>query len=253
MKFYYISDLHLQVNDFNELLPLFDKEDMNDSYLILAGDVSDLVDVGCPIAYYIEFFRKVCRRFKQVFYVYGNHEFWNSSPSDIKEAETLFDSISNLTYCKLNEPVKLITVEDKTILMFSDWFDLKPDWILRPRTNDPKYIRNFETFSHNYRNSIDTALNKTPNQKVDLVITHYLPHEESIPIRYRGGTHNDVNNYFNTNRFYLVEQRFNPDVWVHGHTHDKVNTQINNCKVLCNPYGTPYDKQQGTTLNHITL
>jgi UDP-2,3-diacylglucosamine pyrophosphatase LpxH len=254
MKFYYISDLHLQSNTKKKLLPLFEKADTQDSYLILAGDISDLVDITSSYGSYIPFFRSVCNTFKKVFYVYGNHEFWNTPSEDIKIAEQLFDKIDNLVYTKYSEPVKLVTLEDNLkILMFSDWFKLKPDWMIRPRTNDPKYIRNFEEFSINYRESIDKALDKIERQDVDLVITHYLPHADSIPRRFRGCIHRDVNDYFNTNRFHSIEEKFNPKVWVHGHTHDSVDTVVNNCRILCNPYGTPYDSEVGTTLESFEL
>jgi Icc-related predicted phosphoesterase len=252
MKFYYISDLHLQANAMEELLPLFEKADTQDSYLILAGDISDLTDVVYP---YFKFFTEVCTRFKKVFYVYGNHEFWNTPLEKVKKAEDLLDKIDNLVYTKYSEPVKLYEFPDSNlkILMFSDWFKLKPDWMIRPRTNDPKYIRNFEEFSINYRESIDKALHETESQDVALVITHYLPHADSIPRRFRGCIHRDVNDYFNTNRFHSIEEKFNPKVWVHGHTHDSVDTVVNNCRILCNPYGTPYDSEVGTTLEYFEI
>lgn len=255
MKFYYISDLHLEVNFTDSILPILQNGDTKDSYLILAGDITNLTNLSGHYPQQNAFFEEVCARFRGVFYVYGNHEFWNTDLEEVKKAEQFLDTIDNLVYTKHSEPVKLVNIygTDIKLLIFSDWFKLKPDWMIRPRTNDPRCIKNFEEFSLNYRESIDKALDKLESQDVDLVITHYLPHADSIPRRFRGCIHRDVNDYFNTNRFHSIEEKFNPEVWVHGHTHDSVDTVVNNCRILCNPYGTPYDSEVGTTLEYFEI
>ena len=65
-----------------------------------------------------------------------------------------------------------------------------------------------------------------------VVITHHLPHLQSIKEKYQG---NALNPAFASDLAYLV--RPPASLWIHGHTHDSVDYVVNGTRVVCNPRG----------------
>jgi predicted phosphodiesterase len=80
-----------------------------------------------------------------------------------------------------------------------------------------------------------------PFEGKTVVITHHLPSEQSIPQQYKGDF---LNAAYASNLEHLVSKA---DVWMHGHTHDSMDYQIDKCRVVCNPCG--YVTRNGTNEN----
>lgn len=72
-----------------------------------------------------------------------------------------------------------------------------------------------------------------PFQGKTVVITHMAPSMRSVPERYR---HDPLSAAFASNLDDLIE-RTQPDLWIHGHTHDSFDYRIGRTRVVCNPYG----------------
>lgn len=67
-----------------------------------------------------------------------------------------------------------------------------------------------------------------------VVVTHHAPHRSSLAPRFAedwvsGGFVNEMRP-----EFFKV-----PVLWVHGHTHDSFDYQVDGCRVVCNPRGYP--------------
>jgi Icc-related predicted phosphoesterase len=64
-------------------------------------------------------------------------------------------------------------------------------------------------------------------------VTHFLPAPPSISEKY----HNDpLNPYFCSDLTSLIEE-VQPDLWIHGHTHESCDYSIGKTRVICNPRG----------------
>jgi hypothetical protein len=58
-----------------------------------------------------------------------------------------------------------------------------------------------------------------------------MPHPKCVSEKFK---YSVLNRYFVHDVGKLVEK---PKLWIHGHTHDKVDLKIGHCTVLCNPLG----------------
>jgi Icc-related predicted phosphoesterase len=67
----------------------------------------------------------------------------------------------------------------------------------------------------------------------DVVVSHYLPSRQSVPVRFERSLSND---WFVCNvEAFILERK--PALWIHGHTHDSVDYRIGSTRVVCNPLG----------------
>jgi hypothetical protein len=65
-----------------------------------------------------------------------------------------------------------------------------------------------------------------------VVVTHHLPHRQSIHPKYAGTRFNPC---FASDLDHLV--RAPVVLWVHGHTHESLDYVVNGTRVVCNPRG----------------
>ena len=72
-----------------------------------------------------------------------------------------------------------------------------------------------------------------PHQGPSVVVTHHLPSGRSIAPRF---SDSPLNSTFASDLDWLMRERA-PALWVHGHTHEAVDFQIERTRVLCNPVG----------------
>lgn len=66
-----------------------------------------------------------------------------------------------------------------------------------------------------------------------VVVTHHAPSFRSQPPRFAGSR---IGGGFCANLDALIE-RYQPDVWIHGHLHDSADYRIGRTRVVCNPFG----------------
>jgi predicted phosphodiesterase len=65
-----------------------------------------------------------------------------------------------------------------------------------------------------------------------VVVTHHLPHPQSVHARY---AEDPVNPCFASDLSALVRPPVN--LWVHGHTHESIDYAVEGTRVVCNPRG----------------
>jgi Icc-related predicted phosphoesterase len=66
-----------------------------------------------------------------------------------------------------------------------------------------------------------------------IVVTHHCPHPGSIHPRYAGDR---LNPAFASDLSAIIEN-FQPDIWVHGHTHSSFDYMVARTRIVCNPRG----------------
>jgi Icc-related predicted phosphoesterase len=87
------------------------------------------------------------------------------------------------------------------------------------------------------RQFLETELG-TPFDGLTIVMTHHAPSMISISDRFRG----DLLTAAYASNLDEVVERFQPALWVHGHTHDSFDYRIGRTRVICNPRGYAPDE-----------
>lgn len=77
-----------------------------------------------------------------------------------------------------------------------------------------------------------------PYEGKTVVVSHHGPHPEGVPRQFRG---DGLTPAFFSDLRPLMPQ---VDLWVHGHTHSRVDIQEGRCRVVANPRGYPLNLKQ---------
>lgn len=75
-----------------------------------------------------------------------------------------------------------------------------------------------------------------------IVMTHFGPHPNSTHPMYKVGGSAHLNPYFSNNSG-LIE-KYQPALWVHGHTHQRLAYTVGRTRVVCNPRGYSNERQE---------
>jgi UDP-2,3-diacylglucosamine pyrophosphatase LpxH len=235
----YCSDLHLEgfqdtpARQETVFLP-HDPRDC-DAVLVLAGDICS------KQAMLVEFLVQVESRFKKVIYVPGNHEYYGSEMCawnrEFRKAARA--KLTNV-YCAAGT-VEYCTISGIDFIFCTGWADggrtYQEEMCVATAVSDFRYI----TFDHRVfkvsdmqvihrwqMNEVNDRLNLSKNKTV--VITHHLPSYSICHPRF-GTAHNGG---FASDSDHVVEKA---NYWIHGHTHDTIDTMIGNTRVVANPAG----------------
>ena len=212
MKIQIHSDLHLE--HFPDRGRKFlNKFPVEAEVLVLAGDICQARSLD---------FDKLSEKFKHVIYVAGNHEYYDS----IKEAaeDNIRKKLKPNVHWLNNNSVE---IEEQRFVGGTLWFTA-PN---RNYTNDFLLIYGLKKWILQEENACKELL-KTVNDN-DIVVTHYLPHENSIAAVYKGMKMNEC--FLNDCSSIIRENK--PKLWIHGHTHTACDYVIDSTRVVCNPLG----------------
>jgi len=243
MKIQYISDIHLE---YYSTLPKI--ESIGD-VLVLAGDI------GFPFSLlYKEFLIDINNKFKKIFLIAGNHEFYSIGKNRDKSMEELEDRIKSIIIDNSLDNISYLdnSYEDYQGFRFCGttlWTQIKdPNYL----TNDFKYIKNMNIEFRNELFQINCEfiedIIKISNLPI-IMITHHLPSFKLIHSEYRTEECNRYNQCYASD----CEKYFknNIKVWIYGHTHKECNMEINNIKFVCNPKGYPDENIKIQDFNRI--
>jgi predicted phosphodiesterase len=224
MKLQVFSDLHLEFGN----LPA---KQTDVDVIVAAGDVG----VGMQGIEWLKRFEK------PVIYVLGNHEYWGQDYSEFIDDVWQASSGTNVHFLE-NESV---IIDDVRFLGCSLWTDYgnENDLIMDGAyygMNDFRYIddgeeklqprRLLETHQH----SVDwlKRMLSEPYDGKTVIVTHHAPSFRSW--------HRDPGDGYRfcycTDLEYLMNE-YPMKLWVHGHTHNHMDYQVNGVRVYCNPRG----------------
>lgn len=225
MKIQLISDLHTEFLKYGEMNTLVnDICNIGCDVRILAGDIGS----GWLLPAFLK--RVVYKSKPPVIYVPGNHD-WYGKDAAYYMAD-IEGKAGSLGYTVLNRSTT--TIKGQRFIGCTGWYHCIPqrdaitdatavdhakNWIPREGEKDRVFLE-------------DTVFSE------DVVITHYLPHKQSLAPQYAASD----NRYFYVPYDYLIEER-KPKLWLHGHTHS-ANDYTLDCgtRVVCNPRGYPGEK-----------
>jgi predicted phosphodiesterase len=186
-------------------------------------------------------------------YVPGNHDFWWDDGDD---RYTIDDVIARgrdaATRCGIHLLLDdALTLGGIRFLGGTLWTDLRlGSWSMghalsssRRGMNDYRRIRRRRSGHHKYMRPADTlALHRAttsflgaqlaaPCPVPTVVVTHHAPHPLSL-----SDTRMDLRWCYASNLGGLVD-RGQPDLWIHGHTHNRSDYTLGRTRIVCNPRG----------------
>ncbi len=238
LRAHVFSDTHFEhmekenVDEFFLELDLLNKRDPAD-LLILAGDY-------CQIARHEAAYKSILARiasyYKKVLVIAGNHE---SSGGSIARTDKYLDALSGDPNLANVQVLRNEKTEYKGRTFFGGvlWYPDCEDLYKKESFYDYRVISDAEpAIYEQHELFIKNVLMKL--EPGCIVISHHLPLEKSIHAKWR---RSNANNFFCYDvNAYLKEETL-PNLWVHGHTHEKFDYQYkvgsNTMRVKCNPFG----------------
>ena len=253
-----VSDLHIdqwsplfknrypcgEIKDFP-----FEIKDSDSKYLIIAGDISDDINVS------IEYLNKISEKYEKILFVDGNHEHVNAYP-DLYTKEEINKLINNekIVYLSNNPYIVNKTVflgccgwwdynnfdKSETELgtkYFKDWishFSRKKniDFMMKVIPRSCEEIMNLIKLVEKYESD------ETINQIV--IVTHTVPKKDYC---YFGGDNDSVGTQYNTKYKMVLKKANKITHWLFGHAHNQTDEydEINKINYISHPRGRPED------------
>jgi len=250
VKFQLVSDIHLEFGH-TVHIPNAGADD-----LVLAGDIclakAFKNNPGRNIFNldYYHFFDEVCKNFRSVVYVLGNHEHYkgtfNDSVNLLKAALADYDNLHILD----NEWVTLYGVKFVGATLWTDMnrgcpltenklqFGMNDFNIIKYRDSKDNYFKFTPHLAHREHNVSRLFLEEQTNEPC-VIVTHHAPSFKSIAPIYQNDTY--MNGGYASDLEHMMND--NIKVWCHGHTHTPFDYMIHNTRIVCNPLGYPDERK----------
>lgn len=258
-RFQLLSDLHLEKS---KLLTLnYSKFPIKAPYLILAGDI------GYPEEKkWKDFINFTSYNFEKVFYVPGNHEYYQSyklnniskfiytkNELDLKMRELCL-SWSNIHFLEkdsytLDSKIKIIgttlwanvenylklNFEKKIVPLSYDFQQIfREKYYLQEENKWENKLINLETYQKYFLDSyvfLKKEILEPKDNLPQLIITHHLPSHNWNLEKFKK---NPYIHYFSSDLEHLFSNKVK--VWCCGHSHNKMNMKINNVNLYRNTF-----------------
>ena len=235
MKIQVVSDLHFEFGCMDE-----NYEKMIETpadVLVLAGDIA----TSQTIVPLLEDIKEDCGD-KVVLYVPGNHDYYGTKRADLDKK---FEEIHGNGLYILTE--KTIHLDGVAFIGTTGWWDGSGGHFgltVQGALNDFTAIHDVREngsgiwWGQKARTFIEGRLYyyraNFPDMK-RVVITHHFPHKRSIHRRFTGS----LLNVCFYNAWEDIIKEYQPDVWIHGHTHTGWDYNEGKTRLVCNPQGYP--------------
>jgi len=199
-----------------------------------------------------------------VIYILGNHEYYKGSyPRTLNKIKKL--ALNSNVHVLENDSVE---IDGALFLGCTLWTDFslfgnprKYGSLCQDRMNDYKKIRRDPSYSklrtidtyriHNESLRWLTRELKQYQNKITVVVTHHAPSIKSIPERLKD---DPISSAYASDLEYLIN-KYQPNLWIHGHIHEPVKYKINETEIICNPHGyidEPYNGYEKKLIKNIT-
>ena len=211
--------------------------------VVLAGDIAPANLLEPVLEHY-------SRRFPKVFFVAGNHEYYNLG---FEEAEHLItNACLNQGAVWLNPPTTTsVELEDVLFVGGTLWSNFggphnnyNSKQFAQARVADFSVIQNFNTdkcerLHYSHWEAIKYHLGRRKPAQKCVVVTHFLPARECIHPRYLniGGTGELLNRYFSNDYGHWIGDLDVGTTWIYGHSHEVQDFYLGNTRLLSNPAG----------------
>jgi predicted phosphodiesterase len=235
VKFQIMSDIHIENYSDDVKIEEFIKPSAD--ILILAGDIGRVNKTN----QFENFIKNLCKEFKVVLYVLGNHEFYKVDGCEDKTMNTVLSEIEKFSSQIPNLYIlnrKSILIDDVCITGCTLWSQavFVPKYIVKiPQFNTYQYNEHFKKDLAYIEKMIKYCESK--NYK-HLVVTHHSPTFKVFNTKKR--TKFDTLYYSNLD--YLLHSK-KVHTWVFGHVHMNFDFHTHNgTRLVSNQKGKPKDK-----------
>jgi hypothetical protein len=259
------SDLHLEGalgrNIDTLILDMIPPDDLDaESILVLAGDISS------NQIQLLNLIKTVKDRFYKVLFVPGNHETYrhNYSTWNTVTAEAFRTSMPDVLVAL--GCVQLYEDSGIRFIFGTLWGDgglsLRDQAEVGYGLNDFRtiYIDGEDGIQHPFRVSDMMRIHKEQKKEIDrllkvpfdgksVVVTHHMPSRRLVSKRFL--THNGtdgINGGFVGDCESILAYDHAPNLWIHGHTHDTIDTDLWKTRIVGNPRG--YRGEWDTNFNN---
>lgn len=244
----YLSDLHLEFIKPNKIEQFITKIPSGIGEIcILAGDIGNPYQSN-----YNTFMEFISKNFKKTFVISGNHEYYNKIKTIEETNDFLkeyFNKFNNISF--LNNSCELY--DGYCFIGTTLWSKItNPEY----KINDVYNIPNFDYIQYNrlHISSVDFLEDALKNNENCIVITHHVPSNSLIDIKYKTQKMFPYNQWFYCNMDELIGKNRNKiKCWIYGHTHAPSNVIINGIPFLCNPIGYPNENINPNFLSTIEI
>lgn len=229
MRLQIISDIHLEFlneNKKNKFINRLIETSNLENYLAVLGDISPNANTRKI------FFEKIKPFWKKIFFVPGNHDYWNEW-NGMQYSDEINSKMANdvgIILMQMNEFV----IDDIVILGATLWSD--QSFECKTLINDYEKIKKIEfqdikNLHLQHKNWFENKIKMYKNKKI-ICLSHHVP---SYSVCQEKDLNDPISSAYYSNCDSLVEKVF---LWAHGHTHHAKHDG----KIVCNPIGYPSEK-----------
>ena len=233
MKIGQVSDLHeshweaREESAINQITP-----GMCD-VLVVAGDLTQVTTSPFLLA---GLFRALKEKAEHVVYVSGNHEYYEG-PFEVIH-DLLESAASSAGVHFLYGKDGQVTIDGVHFIGGTLWYDMKDPVVLECHKNfSDRCIRGIQTFGQRMREEELENLRKNATSE-SVVVSHFAPTYRSVGKDYIGSKFNCL--YVSQGLDAIIREN-KPRLWLHGHTHTAFDYVEGNTRVVCKPYGYPFE------------
>lgn len=236
-----ISDVHVDYPENLQWILQLSQHDYQDDILILAGDVSDSMDLLAQV------FESLKGKFKALLFVPGNHELWVTN----QEYDCSLDKFEAIKLLAESYAVhtSLLEIENLSFVPLLSWYDFsfgEPDRHLKRAWRDfracrwPDHLNDSNAVAEFFHQK-NLPLLDTKNKTV-ISYSHFLPRIDVMPDRIPS----------HRRRVYPVlgsaelgEQlkRLEPDIHVYGHSHVNQSIELDAIRYVNNAFAYPSESR----------
>lgn len=220
MRLLPISDLHIEFRRDGGRAILAELPDAD--VLVVAGDLG--VDATNTAAWLYQ----AARHYEDVVYVLGNHEHYRS----VDELRAAIDLARLFNVHLLDR--SSVTIDGQRFIGATLWYPNSDRLLMFRKMMSDWGIPDFQRFIATAGEGDAQYICETIGRD-DIVVTHMLPSRQCVAERFVGSP---ANMFFVHDVQPTIEWA-QPKLWIHGHTHDRVDAQIGRTRVYANPMGYP--------------
>lgn len=241
MDFILVSDLHIDVNEYN--VEDFNIEENQKRWLLVLGDT--FTALHNPAILLVMFMNKCARYFKGVIFLLGNHDYYgntiNGTKNNVNNALAKYGR-PNVIFLDGSEP---FIIPNTNIKIFGDtlWSCMPPE---SKEANIEDYMQIHSSIGESHLTFSETNLiNKLFLEKIKLflqsndgyvkfIATHFPP----LMVE-QGFRTTWLSSYFHNEhiRHWFDEDYMNDVCWAHGHTHTEYFEKYKNSYIITNARG----------------
>ena len=242
MKLQILSDQHIEFG--KNLTYFINRCHKRADTLIIAGDMS-------PHSTYYDkhdefIYDKLLTKWNNVIKIPGNHEFFGSDVNDpfFKSHQRKITNGDNVCRYVNNKVVKLNGV---TFVCTTLWSYVDPvnAYEIESKVSDYQNIKDLTVnkmnkIHQNNREWLEKTVKNLKDNERCIIITHHVPSYNFISEKWRGHRLNDA---FSADMdVFIMNYGHKISHWIHGHSHDELNINVNGTQFIRNPMGYPHER-----------